>query len=70
MYEQQYLRSSINFATHKVKPDALIAETVKNSFKGTIERIVASGNAFSFISSVKVTPVYWKQFLFDVLVLV
>ena len=31
---------------------------------------VASNNAFSFISSVKCTPAYWKQFLYDVLAMV
>ena len=52
---------------HKIKPGTLTAGTVKNNFKGTIERFVASDNAFSFISSVKGTPAYWKQFLHDVL---
>ena len=59
MYEQQRLLSSINFASHKTKPGTLTAETVKNIFKGTIERFAASDNAF--MNSVKVTRVYWKQ---------
>ena len=50
------MRSSINFATQKIKPGALTAGTVKSNFKGTIERIVAKDNAFSFISSVKERP--------------
>ena len=52
---------------HKVKPDTLTAGTVKNSFEGTIERSVASDNPFSFMSSVKGTPAYCKQFFYDVL---
>ena len=50
---------------HKIKAGTLTPRTVKNNFKGTIERFVASDNAFSFMSSVKGT--YWKQFLYDVL---
>ena len=67
MYEQHYLRSLINFAMHKIKPDTLTAGTVKNNFKRTIDRFVASDNGFSFMSSVKGTPAYWKQLLYDVL---
>ena len=48
---------------HKFKPGTLTVETVKNNFKGTIERFVPSENLFSFMSSVKGTPAYWKQFL-------
>ena len=54
----------------KIKPGTLTAGTVKSNFKGTIERFVAKDNAFSFMSSVKGTPAYWKQFLFDVLAMV
>ena len=70
VYEQYHLRSSINFAMHKIKPGTLTAGTVKNNFKGTIERFVASKIVFSFMSSVKGTPAYWKQFLRDVLAMV
>ena len=52
---------------HKIKPCALTAGMAKNNFKATIEKFVASDNAFSFMSSVKGTPAYWKQFLYDVL---
>ena len=70
VYEQYHLRSSINFATHKTKPGKITAGTIKNNFKGTIERFVASGNSFSFMSLVKGTPAYWKQFSYDVLAVV
>ena len=34
----------------KFKLGTLTAEAVKNNFKGTVERLFASGNAFSFTS--------------------
>ena len=52
---------------HKIKLGKLAAGMVKNNLKGTIERFVASDKLFSFMSSVKGTPPYWKQFLYDVL---
>ena len=55
---------------HKIKPGTLTAGTVKNNFKGTNERFVAINNVFSFISSVKGKPEYWKQFLYDILAMV
>ena len=33
VYEQDHLRSSINFTMHKIKPGTLIAGTVKISLK-------------------------------------
>ena len=53
---------------HKIKPGTLTAGTVKSNFKGTIKWFVARDNGFSLMSSVKGTPAYWKQFLYDVLV--
>ena len=67
VYKHYHLRSSINFAMYKIKPNRITAGTVKSSFKGTIERIVARDNEFFFISSVKGTPAYCKEFLYDVL---
>ena len=55
---------------HKIKPDTLTAGTVKSNFKATIESFVARDNAFSFRSSVKGPPAYWKQFLYNLLALV
>ena len=55
---------------YKIKPGTLTAGMVKNNLKGTIERFVASDNAFSFMSSVKGKPTYWKQFLYDVMAMV
>ena len=50
---------------HKSKSGTLPADMVENSPKGAIETFVANENAFSFMSSAK-----WKQFLYDVLVMV
>ena len=53
---------------HKIKPGTLTAGTVKSNC--TIERFVARDNAFSFMSSVKGAPAYWKQILYYVLAMV
>ena len=54
--EQHNLHSSINFAMYIIKPGTLTAEAVNNNMKRTIETIVASGNAFSFMSFMKGLP--------------
>ena len=59
---QNRLCSPINFAMHKIKPGTTTAETIKSSFEETIKSFVARDNAFSLISSVKGTSIYWKQF--------
>ena len=60
----------MSFAIHKIKLDTLTAGTVKNNFKRTVEKFVVSDNIFSFMSSVKGTPAYWKQFLYDAVAMV
>ena len=70
VYEQHHLRSTINFAMHKIKPGTLTAGPVKSNFKETVERFVASDNAFFLMSSVKGTSACRKQFLYDVLAMV
>ena len=51
----------------KLKPGSTVIET---NYKDTIQKFLGSSNAFSFMSSVKGTPSYWKQFLYDVLAMV
>ena len=63
LYEQHHLRSSINFALHKIKPDTLTAGTVKSNFKETVEMFVARVNAFSCMKSIKGTPAYQHIFI-------
>ena len=41
-----------------IKPGTITGQMVKNDLKGTIGRFVASGNAFSVMSSIKGTPTY------------
>ena len=55
---------------YKLKPGTLTAGTVKNNFKGNIERTAASDNTFSCMSSVKGKLAYCKQFLYDALAMV
>ena len=54
----------------KIKLGKLTEGMVKNNLKGTIEKFVESDKTFSFMSSVKGTPPYWKQFLYDVLAII
>ena len=42
----------------KTKLGAITARVVKKDFKITIEKFVASGSVFSFMSSIKGTPAY------------
>ena len=45
----------------------ITAGTVKQNYKESVKRLLSSENAYSFMRSVKGTPAYWKQFLFEVL---
>ena len=65
MYKQRHLCLSINFTVHKIKSGTFTAGTVKSNFKGTTDFVVARDNVFSFMISVKGTPTYWIQFLYD-----
>ena len=48
---------------NQIKAGQLTAGTIKQYYRGIIKRFLASDNAFSFMSSVKGTLAYWKQFL-------
>ena len=63
MYEQHRLGSKLNEVYSQQK-------RLKTNLKGKIEKFVASYNAFSFMSLVKGTLSYWKQFLYVVLAMV
>ena len=41
-----------------------------NNFQENLKEFVASDQAFTFMSGIKVTSAYWKKFLFDVLAMV
>ena len=53
----------------KLKPGATVSSITTN-YKDKIQKFLGSSDAFSFMSSVKGTPSYWKQFLYDVLAMV
>lgn len=57
-YDQYHLRSSINVVMYKIKPGKSTAGPIRNNFKGTIQRFVASNNVISFMSSVIETQTY------------
>ena len=42
VHGQHHLRSSMNFAIHKIKRGTLTTGTFQNDLKGTTERFVAS----------------------------
>ena len=54
----------------KVRVIQINAGTVKQNYKESAKRLLSSENAYSFMSSLKVTSTYWKQFLFEVLAMV
>ena len=68
--EQHHLYSSINIAMQKLNSCSVTAGCIRQNFKESVRKFVASNNAFSFMSSVKGTPAYWKQFLYEVLAMV
>ena len=45
-----------------LKTGATVTSTTTN-YKDIIQKFLGSSDAFSFMSSVKGTPSYWKQFL-------
>ena len=67
--EQHYLSSSINIAMHKLKPGST-AKSIRLNYKDTVHKFLADTDAFSFMSTIKGTPAYWKHFLYDVLAMV
>ena len=54
----------------KVRGKQITAGTVKQNYEVSVKRLLSSENAYSFLSSVKGTPAYCKQFLFEVLAMV
>ena len=68
--EQHHLKSSVNISMQKVQALQITAGTVKQNYTELVKRLLSSENAYCFMSSVKDTPAYWKQFLFEVLAMV
>ena len=70
LYQQLNMMSSINIAMQKVRSNSLTAGMLSQNFKETVKSFVANDKAFSFMSTIKGTPAYWKKFLFQVLAMV
>ena len=51
----------------KVLSNDLTAGMLSKNFKQRVQEFIAKDKAFSFMSSIKGTPAYWKKFLHQVL---
>ena len=69
-FEQRHLRCSVNIYLHKAQGAQLTAGSVGENYKESVKKLLSNENAFHFMSSVKDTPAYWKQFLHEVLAMV
>ena len=67
--QQTHLFNQINIATKKVKGN-ITAGQLQNNFKETVRSFICEDQGFIFMKSVKGTPAYWKNFLYDVLAMV
>ena len=54
----------------KVSSGQLHAGMLSQNFKETVKQFIANDKAFSFMSTIKGTPAYWKRFLQEVLAMV
>ena len=61
------LSSQINIAMKQVLSNDLTPGMLSKNFKQRVQEFIAKDKAFSFMSSIKGTPVYWKKFLLQVL---
>ena len=68
--EQHHLRSPTNVSLYKVQDMQLTAGSVRQNFKESVKRLSSDKNGFHFMSSVTVSPAYWKQFLHEKLAMV
>ena len=64
------LNDQINTAMKKIASDSLNAGKLSKNFKATIQQFIAQDKAYTFMSSIKGTPAYWENFLFEVLAMV
>ena len=55
------LSSQINIAMKKVLSNDSTAGMLSKNFKQRVQEFIAKDKAFSFMSSIKGTPVYWKK---------
>ena len=64
------LNDQINIAMKKIASDSLNPGKLSKNFKATMQQFIAQDKAYSFMSSIKGTPAYWENFLFEVLAMV
>ena len=67
--QQINLFNQINIATRKVKGSIKVGQ-LRSNYKETLRSFICQDQAFLFMNSVKGTPAYWKNFLYDVLAMV
>jgi len=67
--QQINLFTQMNVATSKVKGD-INAGQLQRNYKQTVRSFISQDKAYTFMKSVKGTPAYWKNFLYDVLAIV
>ena len=61
--QKVHLSSQINIAMKKVLSNYLTAGMLSKYFKQRVQEFITKDKAFSFMSSIKATPAYWKTFL-------
>ena len=64
------LSSQINIGMKKVLSNYLTAGMLSKIYKQRVQEFIAKDKAFTFMSSIKGTPAYWKKFLHQVLAMV
>ena len=64
------LNDQISIAMRKIVSYNLNAGMLSKNFKATVHQFIVQDKAYSFMSSFKCTPAYWKKYLFEVLVMI
>ena len=70
VYQQNNMTSRMNIAMQTVCSNQLTDGMLTGNYKETVQSFVANNGAYSFMSTIKGTPAYWKKFLFQVLAMV
>ena len=64
------LQSQINVAIKKVCSGNLTAGVLSQNFSERAESLIVKDEAYHFMSTIKGTPAYWKDVLYEVLAMV
>ena len=64
------LQSQINVAIKKVCSGNLTAGVLSQNFSERAESLIVKDEAYHMMSTIKGTPAYWKDFLYEVLAMV